>query len=143
MKKAIKLLTLVGISILLNGSLFAQDKNNQSQKPKMERKMKQVLIDKITVPAIVKEEFIKRMNTNIEILKKQSGFVKHDIYEQQIDNDNFVFVTVVEWEDTESITNAKVNVETEYQRTGFNLKEFCQKNGIKLERNGIYHLFEN
>jgi heme-degrading monooxygenase HmoA len=143
MKKTFKLLTLVGLSILLNGSLFAQGKNNQKQKTKMETKMKQVLIDKITVPSIVKEEFIKRMNTNIEILKKQKGFVKHDTYEQQIDTNNFVFVTVVEWEDAEAINNAKVNVEAEYQRTGFNLKEFCQKNNINLERNGIYHLLEN
>jgi heme-degrading monooxygenase HmoA len=143
MKKTIQLLTLVGISLLLNASVIAQSKNHPTQNPITEKNMKVAFIDKITVPAAVKEEFVKRMNANIEILKKQKGFIKHDTYEQQAENDNFIFVTVVEWKDAESINNAKAAVEAEYQRIGFNLKEFCQKNNIKLERNGIYRSFEN
>lgn len=140
MKKTIKLLTLMGILLLLNATVTGQ---KDAQKPKNEKKMKQVLIDKITVPAIVKDEFIKRMNANIEILKKQKGFIKHDTYEQQTEDGNLIFVTVVVWKDAESINAAKVAVEAEYQRIGFNLKEFCQKNNVKLERNGIYQPFEN
>lgn len=143
MKKIIKLLMLLGMSLFINASLTARNKDNPLRHPKTEKTMKVALIDRITVPVASKEEFIKRMNANIEILKKQKGFIKHDTYEQQAENDNFIFVTVVEWKDLESVNNAKVAVEAEYRRIGFNLKEFCQKNNITLERNGIYRFLEN
>jgi heme-degrading monooxygenase HmoA len=96
--------------------------------------MKQVLIDKISVPAESKEGFIERMNVNRGIIKRQKGFVRDEVYQQQTGDSHFIFVTVALWQDVPSIKNAREAVEAEYKRTGFDMQEFCRTHRIKLER---------
>ena len=139
MKNSVKTIMLLVFMCLPAVQIKAQN-NHQNQQSKNEQQMKQVLIDKITVPASAKEEFIARMNANRAIIKKLPGFIKDEVYEQQSDNGDTVFVTMATWENAASINKAKVTVQEEYKRIGFNLPEFCQKLNIKIER-GIYQPF--
>jgi len=140
MSPSTKLAALLGILLLLNVPLLAQKNNDPSTKSV--KKMKQVLIDQLTVPANVKDSFIQRMNINRALIKQLPGFVKDEVYERQDENGNSIFVTVATWENEDLFKKAKQSVDLEYKRTGFNPIEFCQKLNIKIERS-IYQLREN
>ncbi len=75
MKSAVPSCLLLGIVLLFNVPLSAQENNNQIIKSKIEKNMQPVLIDKFFVPANAKEEFIKQMNYNYnsKFIKKSSG----------------------------------------------------------------------
>lgn len=129
------------IAGLLSISLLACTEKNDYQ-PKTTTNMKQVLIDKLTVPTKAKEVFVKRMNINRDIIHRQPGFVKDEVFEQENENGTSVFVTVAVWADAASIKKAKETVSEEYRKTGFDLAKFCEENHIVIDR-GIYHPSEN
>jgi len=139
MLKTIKKSSLVGIMLLLSALAYAQQTKNQPTK--MEKNMKQVLIDKVTVPANSKEEFLPRMNMSREFVKKQPGFIKDEFFEQTDEHGDLIYITIVVWENEEAFDKARHAVQAEYQREGFDLPGFCKRLNIKLERNGIYHYY--
>ncbi|MEO7488194.1 MAG: hypothetical protein ABIU77_13880 [Ferruginibacter sp.] len=99
--------------------------------------MQQVLIDKIAVPANAKEAFIQRMNYNRDFIKKLTGFLKDEVYEQTDESGNLICTTIAVWENADALKKAKETVDAEYKRIGFNAAEFCERLNIKFER-GIY-----
>jgi len=99
--------------------------------------MKQVLIDKFEVPASALTEFTERMNYNRNFIKKLDGFVHDAAYKHTNDAGNLVIVTIAVWENAGVIEKAKIAVQTEYQRIGFNMVDFITTLGIKIER-GIF-----
>jgi heme-degrading monooxygenase HmoA len=139
MLKTIKTGILIGIILLLNASVNAQQ--TQNQQSKTEKNMKQILIDKVTVPASSKEEFLPRMNMSREFVKKQPGFIKDEFFEQADEHGDLIYITIVVWENAEAFDKARHAVQSEYQREGFDLLGFCKRLNIKLERNGIYHYY--
>jgi heme-degrading monooxygenase HmoA len=139
MLRTVKTSILAGIILLLNASVNAQQ--TRDQQSKTEKNMKQILIDKVTVPAGSKEEFLPRMNMSREFVKKQPGFIKDEFFEQADAHGDLIYITIVVWENEEAFEKARHAVQAEYQREGFDLPGFCQRLNIKLERNGIYHYY--
>jgi heme-degrading monooxygenase HmoA len=131
-------------STAISVMLFISFTNNAQQidyQQKKQTPMKQVLIDKLTVPVNSKEAFIIRMNTNREMIKNQPGFIKDEVFEQD-NGSELIFITIAIWSDQESLNNAREMVTKEYTRTGFDMKEFCREFNIHIDR-GIFHLLED
>lgn len=103
---------------------------------------KQVLIDKFFVPKNSIEEFSQRINYNRSFIKKLPGFIKDEAYRQIDGEGNLTIITVAIWKDHKSIDNAKLTVQAEYKRIGFNPVEFYQRLNIKMER-GIFNELED
>ena len=98
---------------------------------------KQVLFDKFSIPKNSIAEFSQRMNYNRNFIKNLPGFVKDDVYEQTDKKGNLSIITITEWKNEVSLTNAKNAVQAEYKKTGFNPPEFFRRVNVKAER-GIY-----
>lgn len=123
----------------LNMCLVAQ--NNPSPSTTSSN-MKQVLIDKLMVPASSNDEFIQRVTINRNILKQIPGFIKDEVFVRPEENGDLVYITVAQWENADALKEAKKLVDAEYKKTGFNVQEFCQKWDIKIER-AIYQSKED
>jgi heme-degrading monooxygenase HmoA len=137
MLTTIKAGILAGIFLLLNTSVHAQQAIDQSSKTN--KNMEQILIDKATCPANAKEQFMKRMSISRDFIRKQPGLLREEAY-QSTDNDgNLTVMTTVIWENEEALQRARQAILAEYKREGFNIMEFCQRLGIKIER-GEYKL---
>ncbi len=141
MKTNIKPFIITALVLLCITTVEAQVKD-QISKTTTAQNMKRVLIDRITVPANSKEDFVEKMNANRAIVKQQPGFIKDEVYVQQDEIGNFVFVTIATWESIAAITKAREAVQAEYNKNGFNLAAFCQKLNIKIDR-GIYAPLSN
>jgi heme-degrading monooxygenase HmoA len=136
--KSMKILA-VALALTAATPLFAQTTNTTN---KTEASMKMVLIDKLTVPALARERFIERMNANREIIQKMDGFEGDEVCVRTDENGNSIFVTIATWKDETHLKEAKIKVDAEYKRTGFDVREFTMKYNIVLERD-IYHVSGN
>lgn len=96
--------------------------------------MKQILIDKFVVPAKALTAFTERMNYNRKFIEKLDGFVQDAAYKRTNEAGDRVIITVAVWEDAARIEKAKMAVQAEYQRIGFNMLDFIINLGIKIER---------
>ena len=85
--------------------------------------MEQILIDKLIVPEKAKQEFTEMLNFNRNFIKKLPGFIEDKVYERTDEDGNLICITVAVWESTEAIKKAKVAVQAEYQKQGFNLQD--------------------
>lgn len=102
------------------------NRNNSNMQP--------ILIDKFIVPEEAKEEFVNRLNTNLDFIGTLPGFVKTAVYEQTDGEGEFNFVTTAFWESNEALTNAKEAVKNEYQRQGFDPPEMFERLNIRMDR---------
>ncbi len=102
--------------------------------------MKQILIDKFLVPQEAIEEFTDRMNNNRNIVKNITGFLGDTVYKRTDENGKLVIINIAEWKDENSIANARVAIQTEYKKIGFDLSGFITRLNITMER-GIYQEF--
>ena len=132
MLTTIKAGILAGIFFLLNASVHAQQATDQSSKTN--KNMEQILIDKAICPANAKEQFIKRMNISRDIVRKQPGLIREEAYESTDKDGNLTVMTTVIWKNEEALQQARQAIMAEYKREGFNIMEFCQRLGIKIER---------
>ena len=137
MLTTIKAGILAVIFLLLNAAVHAQQAMDQSSKTN--KNMEQILIDKATCPANAKEQFMKRMNTSRDLVRKQPGLLREEAYESTDKDGNLTVMTTVIWENEEALQKARQAIMAEYKREGFNMMEFCQRLGIKIER-GEYKL---
>lgn len=137
MLKTIKAGILAGGFLLLNAPVNAQQA--QDQLLKTDKNMEQMLIDKASCPANAKMEFIKRMNISRDLIRKQPGLIKEEAYESTDKDGELTVITTVIWKNEEALQNARQMIMAEYKREGFNMLEFCQRSGIKIER-GEYKL---
>jgi heme-degrading monooxygenase HmoA len=103
--------------------------------------MQQILIDKFIVPIEAKEEFLARLRMNLDLIKKQPGFVETTAYEKSGGEGEFNYVTIAVWEEEEALTNAKQTVSAENQKLGFKLPEILQRLNIKIDR-AVYNKLE-
>jgi heme-degrading monooxygenase HmoA len=99
--------------------------------------MKQIFIDKFTVPKNVYEEFVQRMNSNRNFLRTISGFVEDTAYERTDENGAVIVITVAVWDSREALENAKKAVQVEYKKIGFNPAEMLARLNITMDR-GTY-----
>jgi heme-degrading monooxygenase HmoA len=103
--------------------MTAGERNNQSL----------YRVDKFVVPAHGRDEFLNRVAATHAVLRKQDGFVRDFILEQQSGPGEFNFVTFVEWAsaaDTERVAAAVAKLHAEI---GFDPKELIARLGIKAD----------
>jgi heme-degrading monooxygenase HmoA len=96
--------------------------------------MKQIFIDKFTIPQQAKQEFTEKMNINRAFIKSLPGFIADSAYERIDENGNLICITVVIWASEQALNEAKAAVQAEYQRIGFNPAELLTRLNITMER---------
>ncbi len=99
--------------------------------------MKQIFIDKFSIPKDAYEEFVQRMNYNRNFLRTLPGFLEDSAYERIDESGNIIVITVAIWENLEVLNKAKEAVQAEYKRIEFNPEEFLNRLKITMDR-GIY-----
>jgi heme-degrading monooxygenase HmoA len=60
-------------------------------------------VDKFSVPAHARREFLEKVHATRELLRSQAGFAQDFILEQASGSGEFNFVTIVEWENAEAM----------------------------------------
>jgi len=125
--------------ILFSGKVNAQTASINSQiETKKSENMKQIFIDKFIVPEKSKQEFLKRVSINRNIIKQLNGFIKDDAYERTDEKGNLIYVTIAVWENETVLKKAKEIVQAEYKKEGFDIAEMFTRLNITMERN-IYN----
>ena len=97
-----------------------------------------VFIDKITVPASHRADFVTRMKATQQFLHALPGFIAQTTYERTDADGNNVFLTVTVWQDKAAIDNAQEALAAEYKRTGFDRAAYNKKMNIIREGGDIY-----
>lgn len=90
-------------------------------------------LDRFIVPNAAREEFLARVKATHQILNEQPGFIQDFLLEQPVDENTFALATLVEWENSSFIENARTVVKEMHQKTGFNAQETIARLGIKAE----------
>jgi heme-degrading monooxygenase HmoA len=101
-----------------------------------------IFIDKFFVPANAKSEFIHRMNINRSFIKTLPGFIRDDVYVRHDEEQNLVCITIAVWESEEALAKAKLAVQAEYKREGFDPAAMIERLNIKMDR-AVYKKLEN
>jgi heme-degrading monooxygenase HmoA len=94
-------------------------------------------VDKFSVPERARDEVISRVRETHALLKTLPGFVQDFVLEQSSGSGQFNFVTIVEWEDAQSMVNAKAAVTAMHKELNFNPQEMYARLGISAEL-GLY-----
>src|SRR5690554_732821 len=92
------------------------------------------LVDKFFIPKSSIYEFTQRMKYNRTFIANLSGFVKDEAIGNTDSEGNLTVITIATWESQDKLNEAKLSVQTEYKRIGFNPAEFYQRLNIKMER---------
>lgn len=90
-------------------------------------------IDKFVVPQAAREEFLKRVHSTHEILRRQPGFIRDALLEQIAGPGRFNIVTMVEWENQGAIDAARAVVAKAHAESGFNAQETMARLGIEAD----------
>ena len=96
--------------------------------------MKQIFIDKFIIPQSGKQEFTERMSFNRGFIKNLPGFLGDAAYERTDENGNTICITIANWESEDTLNQAKIAVQAEYQRISFNPTELLSRLSITMER---------
>ena len=128
----------IALALFTGLPVFAQQPSTPTTETSKTKAMKQIFIDKFVLSENAKAEFLQRMNYNRTFLRKQPGFISDSAYERTDEHGNLVIVTVAIWENEDAITKAKVAVQAEYKRIGFNMPAMLERLNITIER-ATYH----
>lgn len=90
-------------------------------------------IDKFTVPAHAREEFLQRLLQTREILRSQDGFVRDYLLEQDATDGIGHMLTFVEWESAEVVPRVAATVAERHKALGFDRYEMYDRLGIIAE----------
>jgi heme-degrading monooxygenase HmoA len=90
-------------------------------------------VDKFAVPAAGRDEFLGRVTTTHELLRRQEGFLRDAILEQQSGPGAFNFVTVVEWASPGAVDRVSAEVAAMHKRIGFDRNEMIERLGIRAD----------
>lgn len=90
-------------------------------------------LDTFIVPVGVRDEFLTKVNNTHQLLRNQSGFIQDFLLEQPLPDETVQIATLVEWQDQQSIDNARNAVMAAHKFSGFNAQAFAEQLGIKVE----------
>lgn len=144
MKSYYRLIVVSGLLLFPATYFYFQKSSEQKSYDSSAKKsnMQQILIDKFIVPTEAKEEFLTRLRANLDLIKKQPGFIETTAYEKSDGEGEFNYVTIAVWENEEVLLNARQMVSTENQKLGFNLPEMLKRLNIKIDR-AVYKKLED
>ncbi len=136
MKSYYRLIVVLGLLLFPATYFYFQKSREQKSDVSSAKKsnMQQILIDKFIVPTEAKEEFLPRLRANLDLIKKQPGFIETTAYEKSGGEGEFNYVTIAVWENEETLTKAKQTVSAEYRKQGFDLQEMLKRLNIKIDR---------
>ncbi|HSX85542.1 MAG TPA: antibiotic biosynthesis monooxygenase [Cellvibrio sp.] len=90
-------------------------------------------LDKFIVPVGVRDEFLAKVKNTHKLLRDQPGFIQDFLLEQPLPDETVQIATLVEWQDQQSIDNARHAVMAAHKSSGFNAQAFTERLGIKME----------
>ncbi len=94
---------------------------------------KRYRVDKFSVPAHAREEFLDKVYATHELLRSQAGFAQDFILEQASGPGEFNFITIVEWENAEAMEPARQAVTALHKRMNFDPHELFARLGIRAD----------
>jgi|CXWL01.1.fsa_nt_gi hypothetical protein len=94
-------------------------------------------VDRFVVPAPAREEFLEKALHTQKFLRSLPGFLQDFVLEQSSENGEIKIVTIVEWENMESVERAKPVVMAMHKEIQFNPAEMFTRLGIKSDQ-GYY-----
>ncbi|MCC5940563.1 MAG: hypothetical protein JJU37_03405 [Balneolaceae bacterium] len=87
-------------------------------------------VDKFAVPDAGRPEFLEKVRITHERLRTLPGFIRDVILEQVSETAEFNIVTIVKWENSEAIKQARVQVHKLHKELKFDPKELFTRLGI-------------
>ena len=90
-------------------------------------------VDKFTVPAAGREEFLGRVAQTQAFLERQDGFVRGLVLEQTSGPGVFNFVTIVEWAGADVVERVTAAVAQFHKESGFDRQELLRRLGITAD----------
>ncbi|WP_018183733.1 antibiotic biosynthesis monooxygenase family protein [Kaistia granuli] len=90
-------------------------------------------VDKFIVPAEARDEFLARVRDTHGVLRRQEGFVRDLILEQQSGPGAFNIVTVVEWANEDVVGRVSEAVAKYHAAIGFDRNETLARLGITAD----------
>lgn len=90
-------------------------------------------VDKFIVPDETRDEFVNSLRRTHELLAEQPGFVRDFLLEQSSGPGEFNFVTMVEWESSDAINDARAAVEDMHERWDFDPKALFSSRDITAD----------
>ena len=90
-------------------------------------------IDRFTLPAASREEFIVRVGKTHEILRTCKGFVLDRIVEHRLADGALALLTVAEWDGQPAFDAARETVRQAHAAEGFDPAETMQRLGITAD----------
>ena len=90
-------------------------------------------VDKFIVPTGAREEFVDKVRKTHELLRTLPGFIQDFGLEQSAGPGEFNFITIVEWENSGSIENARTAVIAMHRGMNFSPREMFSRLEIKAD----------
>jgi len=90
-------------------------------------------LDKFVVPKTAREEFLARVRQTHALLRNQPGFVRDILLEKPATGGNFTVVTLVEWQDADSVQRAREAIADMHREAGFTPRELLDRLGIEAD----------
>jgi heme-degrading monooxygenase HmoA len=90
-------------------------------------------VDKFVVPSQARDEFFEKVRKTHQLLGTLPGFVQVLLLEQSSGPGEFNFVTIVEWDNSASIENAKAAVMAMHKESNFAPQEMFARLGIRAD----------
>jgi heme-degrading monooxygenase HmoA len=90
-------------------------------------------VDKFSVPAAARAEFLEKVQATHALLRTQAGFVQDAILEQTSGPGEFNFVTIVEWKNADAVEPARKAVAALHQRINLDPREMLARLGIRAD----------
>jgi hypothetical protein len=95
-------------------------------------------IDRFVVPDAARAEFLGRVRTTHEALRRQPGFVRDALLEHPGGPGESIVLTIAEWQNQAVTEAARAAVAALHKRDNFQPQEMFARLGIKAEM-GSYH----
>jgi heme-degrading monooxygenase HmoA len=92
-----------------------------------------VRIDRFTVPVEAHQELLEKVQEIHSKLRTLPGFLRDRILEGEGKDGQRQLITIVEWDDQQSIGNARDTMQQYHAERGFNPARFCEERGISME----------
>jgi heme-degrading monooxygenase HmoA len=90
-------------------------------------------VDKFSVPAAARAEFLEKVQATHALLRTQAGFVQDAILEQTSGPGEFNFVTIVEWKNADAVEPARKAVTALHHEMKFDSREMLTRLGIHAD----------
>jgi heme-degrading monooxygenase HmoA len=90
-------------------------------------------VDRFSVPAAARDEFLGYVRNTHEILRGLPGFVEDTVLEQAERLGRFNIVTMVIWESQEAVDGALVAVVAAHKKAGFDRRGTLSRLGIDAD----------